>query len=220
MEFQSTINGYENKEHAETWDDRKQRLETLDEDWHWLMQFITILELPKPDLDVFASEKNRKCDYYLDKEYDSLKNDFLIKGKYAPDASWIQPPFGIYAQVLEQIDKQFVKYDLPMYALVPSRFEKNPVWGKYVENHRIDAVENGHVFYIPIQKNWYFKIDGKLMTSKKGEIMTSPDGFKLTLWIPKRNMAKFKENLPKLYKWLYDEQSTKNSNNNSTFPIN
>lgn len=194
---QSTIDGKK----AETFEDKMQRLETSWEDFNWMMSIVSMLGLPKPDLDVFASEKNKKCDYHLDEQYDSLKNDWLIKGKYTPDANWCQPPFKFWQQVIMQLHNQYQKYRLPIYAFVPSRFEKNPQWGEFIERYRFECAENGFIFYLPLARKFMFLIDGKPSRSKKGQINYSPDGFKLVIWIGDKYLNTVKENIPKFYEW-------------------
>jgi len=190
---------------TETFDEKKERFETPWNDFNAFVRIITYLGLPKPDLDAFASKKNKKCEFYLGKDYDSFNNDFLIGGIKPPMCTYINPPHKDYKKAVIQIDKQYDKYGLTIFALMPSRNERTDYWHEFIEPHRIECTNFGHIFYFPLKKAFKFEIDGKPATQKNGLANVDANGYKLIFWVGKFYLKNFKKNLPAFYKWFYGQ---------------
>jgi len=187
----------------ETFDEKKERYETPFKEFDFMMDLVKHLGLPVCDLDAMASRSNKKCKEFLSERYDSIHNDYLIRGKKKPKSVFIQAPHSKYNQVIPQMERQWIKYGFCIVGLIPSRNERTNYWKELVEPNRFDCVSNGHIFYFPLTLRIIFEIDGELATSKKGEIMHDPNGYKLVIWIPKKKLKGFKKNIRKFYHWYY-----------------
>lgn len=183
----------------------KERYELSKKDYKWLMKFVKKLGIPLPVLDLMASRKNKKTLYFLDEKYDSLKNDFVIKrrGKRVkiPKSSYLNSPHKQYKFAVIQCNKQWRKYGKWIVAIIPSRNERSIYWHEEIEKNRYETNKNGHIFYFPLRKQFFFEIDGKPATDIKGRIMHDPNGYKLVIWIDKAHLKTFKKNIQSFYKW-------------------
>jgi len=191
----------------ETFTEKKERYETPMKDFKEFVRIITQLGLPKPDLDAFASEKNKKCEFYLDEDYDSFNNDFLIGGIKPPQCVYVNAPHKKYKETVIQMDKQYKKYGFTIVALIPSRNERTDYWHKFIEPNRIECTNFGYVFYFPLQKAFKFEIDGKIATQQDGKPNVDANGYKLVIFVGRYYLKTFKQNLPKFYNWYYNERN-------------
>ena len=195
----------ENKDKEETFDEKKERLETPDVVYYEFINWIKHMGLPLPNLDLMASQRNSKCLNYLDKEYDSITNELLIDGKDVPDACWLNAPHKEMKKVVMHLDQQYRKYDLAIYAMIPSRNERTNYWHEFIEKNRFEIVDDGFIFYFPVQMRIIFEIDGELAHDKNGKVWHDPNGYKLVIWIPKVHLKTFKVKLQEFYRWYYEE---------------
>ena len=208
--------------HKETFEEQKERYETPYEDYEWLESLVKKLKLPVPTLDIMASRKNTKCIHYLDKKYDSTKNDFVILDKKRkkrvriPKSIFLNAPHKKYQFMVPQCEKQWKKYGFTEIALIPSRNERTKYWKKVIEPNRFEVVNNGHIFYFPLDKRFIFEIDGKQMKIGKDKIiMHDPNGYKLVIWIGKKYLKGFKKNLKKFYQDYYVKPMKEDSKKSS-----
>lgn len=193
------------KRHVETFDEKKERYETPFDDYDWLMDITKRLGLPVAELDIMASKDNTKCMYFLDVKYDSTTNAFLINGKRIPKSIFLNSPHKLYNKMVPQCHNQWKKYGFTIISLIPSRNERTKYWHKYIEANRFDCVDDGFVFYIPLEKRFIFEIDGEQAHSQEGDVQHDPNGYKLVFWIGKKYLKNFKKNLRKFYHWYYVE---------------
>jgi len=204
MEHPKTKSNKSSRDHKEeTFDEKKERYETPFSEYNYMMDLVKHLGLPACDLDAMASRSNKKCKEYLSVSYDSVNNDYLIRGKKIPKSVFIQAPHKLYNKVLPQIESQWKKYGFCVVALIPSRNERTNYWKELVEPNRFECVKDGHIFYFPLTLRIIFEIDGEQATSQKGEVMHDPNGYKLVIWIPKKKLKGFKKNIQKFYQWYY-----------------
>lgn len=206
--------------HIETFDEKKERYETPVEDYKWLITLVKKLKLPVPNLDVMASKKNTKCKYYLDEKYDVTVNDFVILDKKRkkrvriPKSVFENAPHKKYQKMVPQNELQWQKYGFTIIALIPSRNERTKYWKRIIEPNRFDVVNNGHIFYFPLDKRFIFEIDGEQAHAEHtNEVQHDPNGYKLVIWIGKDYLKDFKKNLKQFYQDYYvnpmKEQSKK-----------
>jgi len=196
--------------HKETFEEQKERYETPYEDYDWLVSLVRKLKLPRPSLDIMASRKNTKCIHYLNEKYDATKNDFVILDKKRrkrvriPKSNFLNAPHKKYQFMVPQCEKQWQKYGFTIVALIPSRNERTKYWKKVIEPNRFEVVNNGHIFYFPLDKRFIFEIDGEQAHAEdSNEIQHDPNGYKLVIWIGKDYLKDFKKNLKRFYQWYY-----------------
>jgi hypothetical protein len=194
----------------ETFEQKKERYETPYEDYDWLESLVRKLRLPIPSLDIMASKYNTKCIHYLDELYDATQNDFVILAKgrrkrlRIPNSVFLNAPHKKYQFMVPQCESQWQKYGFTIVALIPSRNERTKYWRKVIEPNRFEVVNNGHIFYFPLDKRFIFEIDGEQAHAEHSdEIQHDPNGYKLVIWIGKDYLKDFKKNLKRFYQWYY-----------------
>ncbi len=79
-----------------------------------------------PDLDVCASELNRKCWYYFDENTDGLKQQW-------DQTFWMNPPFSNAGKWIEYAFNQHRKWNVSGIALLASRTDTK-AWHKFIFN--------------------------------------------------------------------------------------
>ncbi len=193
----------------ETFEQQKERYETVPDDYKEFVEIAKFFGLPEPNLDIMASKKNSKCIHHLNKKYDALHNDLLIDGKVIPNAIYLNAPHTVYSEIIPHLERQYWKWDLTIMALIPSRNERTVYWHQYIESNLFGTKKRhpcqfgkglgGYIFHIPLRKTFHFEIDGFPATSEDGKIQHDPSGYKLVFWIGSKYLAGFQEKIYEYY---------------------
>lgn len=173
-------------------------LETPNDVYNKISYTNRLLGIPEPDLDICASEHNRKCYWFISKEQDCLKTEFLIPARIT-NTIWCNSAHNIYEKVLPRIFRQYEKYQFNATILIPSNNEGMKYWNELVEPNRIEVNPNGFCFYYPYKGVIYFEINGKrLISEKTGKEVFARNRYKVLILVKKSKVDEFKKNLIRL----------------------
>jgi len=178
-------------------DEGMDRLETPNIDYRKISDIGLSLGIQEPELDICASKENRKCYYYITKEQDCLKTEFLINGRI-PETIWCNAPHTQYSKILPRVFEQYEKLDFNAIIFIPSNNERTNYWNRLVEPNRIEVNPKGFVFYFPYTKRVIFEMDGIQLVDKEGRPAHAQNGYKILLLVKKSSKQQFKSNLHKL----------------------
>lgn len=172
-----------NNSEPESFEDKKQRLETPDSVYYLACKIAKGIGIYPPELDLMASNSNTKCIHFIDREMDIFKTKPLIWDKEVPKTCWINAPHRDYEKVVPLLHNHWETYGFTIIALMPSNTERTDYFHKYIEKYRLDLNPDGHIFYIPINMRIPFNLDGKQATDAKGRKDVARDAYKLVFWI-------------------------------------
>lgn len=99
-----------------------------------------------PECDICATEQNKKCDLYIDKNKDALS----IHWKYK--SVWCNPPHTKTKQFVEKAHNQWFYFNTPTMMIIPA----NSMCTRYAEKYIEDKAE-----YHPIFTRPRFLVDGE-----------------------------------------------------------
>jgi site-specific DNA-methyltransferase (adenine-specific) len=85
-----------------------------------------------PKLDVCATQENRKCLDYITKEQNALVTEWVLGGK--PVDIWVNAPGSIQLEFIARAESQYLKYNMNIMMIVPTRVMGTRIWDKYIED--------------------------------------------------------------------------------------
>ena len=146
--------------------------ELPDDLYYLIISKVRLLKQDPPELDVFASndrgdgKTDSKCIYYLTKEYDSLKNDWLIQpSQRVPTSVYVNDPHEDHESAIEQTVRQYKKYGFTIVMILPSNTRRTIYWEKHIEPFRF----GGDPSYKKVRKHIHnFPFKGSIRFLKKG----------------------------------------------------
>lgn len=158
-----------------------------------------------PDFDVFASDNNAKCIYWITKEQDAFSIDWLFPNGKSPSCWWINHPHDKHMETLFRLHNQFKSHRIPAIMIIPGRTRRTHYWDVFVEEFRI----GGHPMYDKSEKfiyNWpihkssiKFEKDGKPILNKKGKESHAGNSYEVMVFDPRLvNDWKYELHLDKL----------------------
>lgn len=86
----------------------------------------------RPILDVCADEINRKCLDYISKEQNALFTEWILNNKVVD--VWANPPGSIQLDFIARAESQYLKYNMNILMILPTRVMGTPIWDKYIED--------------------------------------------------------------------------------------
>lgn len=184
---------------SESFEDKKQRLETPEKVYYFACSVARKLGFPPPELDLMASNHNTKCIHFIDRKKDFFKSEPITDFDEVPKTVFINAPHKEYQNVVPRLHDHWNQYGFTIIALMPSNTERTDYFHEFVEKYRIDTNPDGHIFYMPLNMRIAFELDGKQATDKKGRPDVARDAYKLVFWIGKTHLKTFKTKLLEYY---------------------
>lgn len=142
---------------------RKRSKDSLSDEW-WTTNelFKELIEKYNfnPKIDVAATEKNSKCDWYIDKKNDALKTAWIIQPSKKKGSSnknradvWCNPPNSKLSKFIRRAKHEHEYFTMRIMMIVPANAISSKAWW--------DCIENNGIFYQPIFKRPKFLLKGK-----------------------------------------------------------
>ena len=91
-----------------------------------------------PMMDVAATSKNFKCEFYLSKFYDALTCDWVFD-------SWCNPPHSQTGKFVQKAHEQWQKHNINILMIIPA----NSICTKYSEKYIKDSAEYHPIYFRP-----------------------------------------------------------------------
>ena len=85
-----------------------------------------------PRLDICADDINKKCGHFISKKQNALFTEWLLNGK-AVDV-WANPPGSIQLDFIARAEAQYLKYNINILMILPTRVMGTPIWDKFIED--------------------------------------------------------------------------------------
>ena len=84
-------------------------------------------------LDVAATEKNKKCDNYFTFMDNALEKDWVISGDHLVDI-WCNHPHTLHEQFVVKAHQQWKKHNITIMMIIPANCCRTNYWHKYIED--------------------------------------------------------------------------------------